>query len=471
MQSNLRSPVQDAGHSTDVKNSSNLRSSINPPQEAPRSGIRADALRNNSLALPAITGRYLLTTFCLPIYKDASGRRYLDPLWIKDLKEHVRYIRNLVLASPCRLEVPPAGYVPVDTVPELARVDFVELPAARSTLDGLVKLPTTLARLWRAIRSAQIVHSAVAGWPIPEGWLTTPLARLSGRFTTIVVESSLWRMAPGVRSNWRQRLRAHVTEWANRRVVRAMDLPFFNQSEYRDQFLGEDRERGHVVHASWIDADDILTPRAAADVWRSKRPTDGEPLRLVFAGSLIPTKGVPVLLAAMRKAAEADLSVQLDIFGNGPLLDECASVAAKLKGETRIRLRGTVPYGPEFFKRLQQYHALVYPVVSGEQPRIIFDAYAQALPILASASAGMTECVKDFHTGRLFAPNDANALFESIAWAHDNRDRLQTLGMNGLRFADGRTHTAMHRERWQRLVEKLDPRLLERPASREATVH
>ncbi|NWG32796.1 MAG: glycosyltransferase, partial [Rhodocyclaceae bacterium] len=384
---------------------------------------------------------------------------------IKDLKQHTRYIRKLVLASPCVHGAPPEGYLPVDDIPELANVEYVDLPAPRNTLDGLGKLPITLARLWREIRKADIVHTSIAGWPIPEGWITTPLAKLHKRFTTIVVESSFWRMAPSVEANWKQRIRAVITEWGNRYVVRSMDLPFFNQTQYRYELLGEDRDRGHVVHATWIDPHDLLTPRAAADLWRGKRTRDGEPLRLVFAGSLTAAKGLPLLLKGILKAAEFGLPVQLDIFGNGPFVDECARVAAMLKGEARIRLRGTVPYGPEFFKRLQQYHALIYPVVSNEQPRIIFDAYAQALPILASASPGMRECVKDFHTGRLFTPNDPDQLFETIAWAHDNRDRLQTMGMNALRFAEGQTHEAMHRQRWQRLVERLDSRLLESPVT------
>src|SRR5262249_15177636 len=71
-----------------------------------------------------------------------------------------------------------------------------------------------------------------------------------------------------------------------------------------------------------------------------------------------------------------------------------------------------------FFDFLQRYHAIVVPSLSDEQPRIVFDAAARGVPVLASDTDGLRPHVENDRTGRLIAPGNANALAEAMAsWA------------------------------------------------------
>ncbi len=400
--------------------------------------------------LPKIVKPYLLVLFSVPFYIDESGRRFVDPLWAKDLIEHTRYIERLVLASPVREGPRPANAVALDDFEELRRVSCVELPDARSLGEALRQLPRTWQLLSQASASAALVHSAVAGWPLPEAWVLAPVLLRRRCIHYINVESAFWRLVPGEPARLKQRLRAWLTEQVNRWCVSAADISTFTQEGYRSSLLGDHSGRGHVVEASWIDADNILTA-AQLEVLTRERLAVG-PLRLVFAGRLTRAKGVLLLLDAVFVSLRAGLPIELDIFGEGPLADDCV---ARLRDPTLarcIRLRGAVPYDAAFFDMLGRFHLLVVPALSDEQPRIVFDAYARGIPILASDTAGLRQCVESDVTGLLFKSGDAEALAAALKQAVHQRAALAAMAPACLARAAALTHQEMHRKRWKLLV-------------------
>ena len=52
-------------------------------------------------------------------------------------------------------------------------------------------------------------------------------------------------------------------------------------------------------------------------------------------------------------------------------------------------------YGEPFFAMLRGHDLMAVPSLSDEQPRVIFDGFAQALPVIASDTPGIVECVTD----------------------------------------------------------------------------
>ena len=96
---------------------------------------------------------------------------------------------------------------------------------------------------------------------------------------------------------------------------------------------------------------------------------------------------------------------------------------------------------------MRRFDALLVPSLADEQPRVVYDAYSQALPVLASATPGLATCVQEGVTGRLFAPADAVALAETIASAARDPAALQPLGLAALEAARAMTHQEMHRRR------------------------
>jgi glycosyltransferase involved in cell wall biosynthesis len=120
-----------------------------------------------------------------------------------------------------------------------------------------------------------------------------------------------------------------------------------------------------------------------------------------------------------------------------------------------------VPYDKSFFAALKGFDVLVVPSLADEQPRVVYDAYSQAVPVLASDTAGLRQCVEHGVTGVLFAVNDAAALKESIVSLEKDRDALARFAPEAVKKARSLTHQEMHRRRWRLLASALagrDPR-------------
>jgi glycosyltransferase involved in cell wall biosynthesis len=410
-----------------------------------------------------VIGRYLLVTFCLPIHVDGKGHRYLDELWVKDLLEHFSYLRNFTLASPCRFGDPPPNAVRIEDHPAFAGVGFVDLPPMTRLVGTVASVGSTAVQLWRAVRQADIVHYGVAAWPFPEGWFLMPMVRLQRRFGVVVVESAFWRDSGASRLSFRARTWAWITERLNRVCVSRATLAVFTQQEYRSTLLNDDSEAvAHVIPASWIDSGNVVTDRQATQAWlqRQRQVDQGRMPRFLFVGRLTREKGVAVLLEALRVLGTRGLTVGVDILGDGAMRGECEQATQDGDARVDLRLLGTVPYGHELFACIDQYSALIIPSISDEQPRIIYDAFARAVPVLGSRTPGITESVDDGQNGVLFETDSPAALADVLEWASQNVQELSRMGLSALLCARSLTHREMHRRRWQILTEMLEPRLL-----------
>ena len=405
--------------------------------------------------LKPITKRYLMV-MNIRSTCDEKGDRYVDPMWAKDLAEHFKYLKDFTLASPCQQETSPENGIAVSQESSFSNIEFIDLPCPDSYKDAILTLPATVAQLWSAIGSSDIVHSCVTGWPIPMGWLVTPIALIQGKFYVLVVESAPWRLEPGKTVKIKDRIIAYVSEIVNRWCVNNANLTIFTQSEYQQSLLTKRQERGHIIHASWIDEENIISEADAAQIWYRKISPSTKKLKLLFAGRLESSKGVLVLMQAMKILDDKNIAVNLDILGDGSLLNQCKILSNQLQKSVNIQFLGTLPYGKEFFRLLQEYHAVVVPNLSNEQPRIVYDAYSQAVPVLASNTDGLRDCIQNHTTGVIANSNDPVALADLIEWSAQNLSALQTMGKASLQQAHSMTHQEMHRSRWQLLLNMLD---------------
>jgi glycosyltransferase involved in cell wall biosynthesis len=380
---------------------------------------------------------------CVPLKIDRTGTRWCNELWAKDLALHLEYLNDLTLASPRVFAEPLDDDCPLDTKP-FHRLKFIDLPSPKNHLEAIASFPELALKMWNGIKPATIVHSGFGGWPISEGWLAIPFGKLQRKFVISYVESSFWRVSnPGAK--WHKKLRGLACEKLNKFCVRIADLRFFTSKAYQEEFLGpaDSHDRSCVTPATWIDESIILTDEQALKDWSRK---SGE-VRLLFAGRLVADKGVSILLDAIGEI-ENEITANITIIGDGPLANECASFAAKsTRSPLKIQLMSPVKYGREFFDLLRGFDAVLIPSISKEQPRLIFDAFSQSIPILGSNTGGIMEVVDDNISGKLFESGDASSLARLLIWACKSRSELQTLGISALKRSRGFTHRSMHEQR------------------------
>jgi glycosyltransferase involved in cell wall biosynthesis len=397
-----------------------------------------------SPSLPPLACNYLLVIH-IPVIVDAQGRRWIERLWAVDLARHTDYIRRLTVACPFVHAEPGADAVPADE----HGFAFVKIAYRQRSLLALFDAPLVAWQLWRLVGRSDFVHSLYGQWwPLDTPYLTNLITWLRGKCLMVNVEASPWRVACGEQASLLRRWQAAVVEALNRWTISLADIAFFTHEGYLRDLMPQHAERGHVIHASWIDEAIVLGDAAALARWQA-RPGGGAPLlRLLFAGRLQEDKGLHVLFEALRQLRrEGRIRVQLSIIGAGELEGACREQAQLSDDRVRLEVLDPVAYGEPFFALLRRFDAVLVPSLADEQPRIVYDAYSQALPVLASATPGLQTCVTDGVNGRLFAPADAQALADTVQWAADHPAELQRLGLAALDTARATTHQGMHRRR------------------------
>lgn len=139
-------------------------------------------------------------------------------------------------------------------------------------------------------------------------------------------------------------------------------------------------------------------------------PARAGALRVAFLGRLDPTKGVDILLRAMRAMPEAQVAV--DIYGiaqgeAGRAYE--AKLRAMGKADTRITFHNPVPAG-RVVETLRAYDVLAVPSQWLETgPMVVLEAFAAGVPVLGSQLGGIAELVRDEVDGLLVPSADVGA--------------------------------------------------------------
>jgi len=398
---------------------------------------------------PPISQSYLLCV-SVPIIIDEKGVRWCNELWAKDLALHLNYLTDLTVACPRIFAKPTKLDVPLNVAP-FDRLNFIELPVSKNHWGAIILLPGLLWKMWRGVRKATVVHTGFGWWPISEGWMAVPMGKLQAKFVVTNVESSFWRVTSDAK--WHRRVRGAITEHLNRYCISVADLRFFTSKAYVDEFLKKNAERAYVIPATWIDEEQILTEDQASVCWSSKTGK----IRLLYAGTLVSEKGVNVLIEAVRQVAQEHAKLAITIIGSGPLQRACADLAASLtENSVSVVMLEPVKYGEPFLNLLRSFDAVLAPSLSDEQPRVIFDAFSQAVPVLGSDTGGIREVVDHQLNGQLFAAGQVDALAKALDWASHNRQTLQAMGMNALAKCRQFTHRSMHVTRHGILLKALN---------------
>ena len=391
--------------------------------------------------MPQIGVPYLLA-ISIPFHEDAGGDIWFDPLWHQDLMAHLDYVEDLILLAPRRrCTTATTGMIRWQTPPG-RRVRFIAMPDPRRRATALLSLPCAAVVAWRAIGLAQIVHSGVAGWPLPIGMVVNPLAKWRGKPLVLVVESAFWRIQPGQKARLPARILARISEGFARWSLRQASLGIYTSQAYRDSLPVRPGRLAAVIPASWIQAGDVIPEEAARALWHD-RPG---PVSFLLPSRLEPEKGLGLALEALRRLEATARPITVDVIGTGRLAAEVDALASTCR-HVALRLLDPVPYGAPFLHLLRSYHGVIVPTTGDEQPRILYDAFSQSVPVIATATAGNRQVVSHGKTGLLVPENDPFALGEALIDASIRPDDLRRMGLAAVHEAQNQTHLAMHARR------------------------
>ena len=150
--------------------------------------------------------------------------------------------------------------------------------------------------------------------------------------------------------------------------------------------------------------------------------------RLLFVGSLIPTKGIEELLAAV-----AANGWPVTIVGQN-IADYPRALMEKYQHNPDIRWTGKIPT-EEIAQLMGVHDALVLPSYMDTSPYVVAEAMAAGLPVVATRVGGIPDMVADGVTGILVESKNIESLSEGIRKLYADPEKLLVMGAKAKQVA------------------------------------
>jgi glycosyltransferase involved in cell wall biosynthesis len=160
----------------------------------------------------------------------------------------------------------------------------------------------------------------------------------------------------------------------------------------------------------------------------SPLPWDARNGSVIFIGRLGEEKGLKYLIQGWALWG-AD-SPNLEIVGDGPLMNELVNMVAAMGLGAKILFSGQLPFA-EVQQKLARSRLLVMPSVCFEGfPMAIREAFSLGVPTAVSNLGSMPCIVNDGQDGVVFRPADAEDLLEKVRSLWNNQDQLAKMASN-----------------------------------------
>lgn len=300
------------------------------------------------------------------------------------------------------------------------RVRTFTAPAEGFSLSGNQRALKEITKAYRALRP-ELVHlftpvcvllGSIAARRCRVPYRVAALTGLGHAFTSKGVKARVAR--PALRWLFRRELQRPGTA-----VV-------FQNGADRDELVAAgivDSERCHLVRGSGVDTDVFRPQRASREA--------GQGIRILFASRLLREKGLEALLAAFSlvrtRHPDAVLSIAGEVYPPNP----SSFTAAEVGGWARrpgVELLGHVADMPALLGRVD---IVALPSWREGTPRILLEAAACGLPIVATDIPGCHGIVRDGENGFLVPVRSVEPLAECLSKLAGDAALREGFGVRG----------------------------------------
>ncbi len=284
--------------------------------------------------------------------------------------------------------------------------------------------------LWLILRHGVQVLVAQSPYEGFAAAVAKVLARLLGRRTVLIVENhgdfevSLFLQR---RVRW-----PGLYRWLMRRTarfaLRHADLLRAISGSTQEQLQRWAPGKPIVRFPTWTDIEVFLE----AGVQEGQRQPE-----IVYAGVLIPRKGVHHLIRAFAQVVPKFPQARLAIIGraeNPAYAEGLESLVAELGLDSQVEFVKELSQA-KLAQRMRRGLVFVLPSVSEGLGRVVIEAMATGMPVVGSRVGGIPEMVQEGVTGFLVPPGDEEALAERLRWVLEHPQEAETMGCRAREFA------------------------------------
>lgn len=196
-------------------------------------------------------------------------------------------------------------------------------------------------------------------------------------------------------------------------------------------FTNSNASKADLISVFSIDDKKIkVFPNAISEVKFNRVPFEKE--CIVFAGRLHPSKGLDVLIQAMRLIVEKFPEVKLKVFGGN--LEGNSIIPYKNMVENLSLQQNVTFYGNQsndvVMQNFESSYLTIVPSLSEAFGLVNIESFSVKTPVVGSRTTGITDIVRDGIDGLLFEVGDPSDLAQKICYLIENPEIRERFSIN-----------------------------------------
>jgi glycosyltransferase involved in cell wall biosynthesis len=176
---------------------------------------------------------------------------------------------------------------------------------------------------------------------------------------------------------------------------------------------------------------DTITEHDIEVVHSFKDTKDEKKIRVLTVGRIVPIKGLEYLIEAVHLLYKRNIKIHLKIVG--PLYGEhyngyehkLRAMIRRLNLSDIVEFTGPIPFGEELMEIYRNADVFVISSISEGIPRVLCEAMAKGLPIVATRVGGIPWLLKETGAGLLVKPKDSEGLAQAILESYQRRKQFR----------------------------------------------
>ncbi len=341
-----------------------------------------------------------------------------------------KYFNKTILVAHVAEKEPEDGYYLIEN--EADNLEIVHLSQSRNELENLLQIPYNFVKAYSSVNRMDIVHNRMPDYTGVIGAMICNIKNIP-YFVQIIAD---WE------------IEARKTPFYKKMglgILLKLDYYFYDYLERifsKDQLVFAQGYTCFEKHRNQADTQLVTsTAHANSDVVPFKeRFVNNEMIRLLNVARLTGIKNQKLLVSAVAKLnKETQQTWTLDILGIGPLKQMIENQVNELGIEDKVFLRGQLNREEAFWEYYDESDVFVLSSRSEGTPKVLLEAMARSLPVVASDVGGISYLAPHKNRGLLFDDNSVDSLVNALINIKDNDELRNQMARNGIVFAKENT--------------------------------